>query len=137
MAIRSPERLHERSLPDIVIDLFHQLTGLLGNEAQLARAEMSEKLDKLIGAGVILGVGALLLLPGLVLLLAAVAAFLVDAGMRPGVAALIAGGGALLIGGILMMVGLNRLKSVRLVPNKTLRQIQQDAAVLKEVRQEP
>jgi hypothetical protein len=56
--------------------------------------------------------------------------------MRPSIAALITGGGALLIGAILLMVGLNRLKAVRLVPNKALRQIQQDVAVVKEARQE-
>jgi hypothetical protein len=133
---RTHDRMQDRSLPDIFIDLFHQLTALLRNEGQLARVELSEKLDKVIGAGVVLGAGALLLLPGLLLLLDAVAAFLVEGGMRPSIAALITGGGALLIGAILLMVGLNRLKAVRLVPNKALRQIQQDVAVVKEARQE-
>ena len=130
MATHMHERTNDRSLPDIFVDLFHQLTALLRNEGQLARAELSEKVDKLAGAGIIMGAGALLLLPGLVLLLESVAEFLVEGGMRPAIAALISGGGALLIGAILLMLGLNRLKSVRLVPNKTLRQIREDVAVV-------
>src|SRR5215470_1922808 len=111
MAIHTHERTRDRSLPEIFVDLFQQLTTLLRNEGQLARAELSEKIDKVTGAGIILGAGALLLLPGLVLLLDAVAEFLVEAGIRPSIAALIAGGGALLLGVILLIVGLNRIKS--------------------------
>jgi hypothetical protein len=134
MAIRTHER--HRSIPEVFVDLFHQLAGLLRNEGQLARVEISEKLDKLIGAGIMLGAGALLLLPGLVLLLVAFAYFLAERGMSPALASLISGVAALAIGGILLVVGLNRLKAVRLVPNKTLRQIQQDVSIVKEVRQE-
>jgi hypothetical protein len=135
MAIHAHDR--QRSIPEVFVDLFHQLAGLLRNEGQLARVEISEKVDKLIGAGIMLGAGALLLLPGLVLLLVAFAYFLAQQGMTPAAASLISGGGALAIGAVLLIVGLNRLKAVRLVPNKTLRQIQQDVAVVKEVRQEP
>jgi hypothetical protein len=134
MAIHTHDR--QRSIPEVFVDLFHQLAGLLRNEGQLARVEISEKLDKLIGAGIMLGAGALLLLPGLVLLLVALAYFLAENGMSPATASLISSFVALAIGGILLAVGLSRLKAVRLVPNKTLRQIQQDVAVVKEVRQE-
>ena len=95
-----------------------------------------KKLDKLIGAGIVLGAGALLLLPGLVLLLVALAYYLAQGGMSPATASLISSVVALAIGGVLLALGLSRLKAVRLVPNKTLRQIQQDVAVVKEVRQE-
>jgi hypothetical protein len=134
MALQAHER--HRSIPEVFVDLFHQLAGLLRNEGQLARVEISEKLDKLIGAGIMLGAGALLLLPGLVLLLVAFAYFLVEEGaMSPAAASLVSAVVALAIGGLLLIVGLNRLKTVRLVPNKTIRQIQQDVAVVKEVRQ--
>jgi hypothetical protein len=55
--------------------------------------------------------------------------------MSPAAASLVSAVVALAIGGLLLIVGLNRLKTVRLVPNKTIRQIQQDVAVVKEVRQ--
>jgi hypothetical protein len=129
MAIQANER--HRSIPDVFVDLFHQLAGLLRNEGQLARVEISEKLDKLIGAGIMLGAGALLLLPGLVLLLVAFAYFLAERGMSPAASSLISAVVALAIGAALLVVGLNRLKRVRLVPNKTLRQIQQDVSIVK------
>jgi uncharacterized membrane protein YqjE len=134
MAIHAHDR--QRSIPEVFVDLFHQLTALLRNEGQLARVELSEKLDKLIGAGIVIGAGALLLLPGLVLLLVAFAYFLAEGGMSPAAASLVSGAVALALGAVLLMVGLSRLKSVRLVPNKTLHQIQQDVAVVKEVRHE-
>jgi uncharacterized membrane protein YqjE len=130
MAIQANER--HRSIPDVFVDLFHQLAGLLRNEGQLARVEISEKLDKLIGAGIMLGAGALLLLPGLVLLLVAFAYFLAERGMSPAASSLISAVVALAIGAALLVVGLNRLKRVRLVPNKTLRQIQQDVSIVKQ-----
>jgi membrane protein implicated in regulation of membrane protease activity len=130
MAIQANER--HRSIPDVFVDLFHQLAGLLRNEGQLARVEISEKLDKLIGAGIMLAAGALLLLPGLVLLLVAFAYFLAERGMSPAASSLISAVVALAIGAALLVVGLNRLKQVRLVPNKTLRQIQQDVSIVKQ-----
>jgi membrane protein implicated in regulation of membrane protease activity len=130
MAIQANER--HRSIPDVFVDLFHQLAGLLRNEGQLARVEISEKLDKLIGAGIMLAAGALLLLPGLVLLLVAFAYFLAERGMSPAASSLISAVVALAIGAALLVVGLNRLKQVRLVPNKTLRQIQQDVPIVKQ-----
>ena len=125
---------HERSLGDIIGNLFHQTTTLIRNESQLARAELSEKIDKLIGAVIIVGLGAVLLLPALVILFEAAVAALIQGGMRPALAALIVGGVTLIIGIALFFAGLNRLKALNFVPNKTLRQLQQDVAVAKETR---
>jgi|SRR6185295_12904440 len=124
----------ERSIGDIVANLFHQTTTLIRNEGQLARAELSEKLEKLIGAAIIVGAGAMLLLPALVILLEAAVAGLIQGGMRPATAALIIGGATLLLGVALLFAGLGRLKAINLVPDKTLRQLQQDVAVAKESR---
>jgi hypothetical protein len=55
-----------------------------------------------------------------------------EARFQPTAAALIAGGAALLIGIILLLVGINRLKIENLVPNKTIHQIQEDASVAKQ-----
>jgi uncharacterized membrane protein YqjE len=124
----------ERSLGDIVASLFQQMASLVRNESQLARAEISEKLDKLIGAVIIVGLGAIMLLPAFVILLESAVAALIQGGVRPAAAALIVGGATLLIGIVLFIVGLGRLKAVNLVPDKTLRQLQQDVAIAKETR---
>jgi putative superfamily III holin-X len=58
----------DRWIPEIFADLVNQFTALVRKEAQLARAEMSEK----IGAGLgLVGGGAVLLVPALVVLLQA------------------------------------------------------------------
>lgn len=126
----------ERSIPEIVGHLVGQLTTLARNESQLARAEVSEKIDKLIGAVILAGLGAILLLPAVIILLEAAAAAFVQDGMRPALAALIVGGVTLIIGILLFMLGLGRFKAVNLVPDKTLRQLQRDVAIAKEVRHE-
>ena len=125
-----------RSLPNIFTDIINQMATLVRKEAQLARVEMSEKITQVaIGLGLIV-VGAVLLMPALVILLQAGVAGLVEYGIQEPWAALIVGGAALLIGIILALIGLSRLKADRLVPNKTIHQVQRDMSVAKDqVRQ--
>ena len=56
-----------RSIPDIFVDLFKQLTTLVRTEAQLARVEASEKMAQVAG-GLGLVVGGSVLVIGLILL---------------------------------------------------------------------
>ena len=77
-------------------------------------------------------IGAVLLIPALVILLEAAVAAIIDAGLEAHWAALIVGGAALLIGIILALVGLNRLKAENLAPSRTIEQLRQDTVVAKE-----
>jgi len=115
-----------RPISAIFVDLMNQFTTLVRKEGQLARAEISEKLG--IGIGLIVG-GAVLLIPALVILLEAAVAGLAAAGLAVGWASLAVGGAALLIGLALLALGISRLKAGRLLPNKTIEQLQRDAAV--------
>lgn len=130
------DHTNSRSIPDILGSLIRQLTGLIRNEGQLARAEISEKIDKITGAAILLGAGAVLLLPALVILLQGVVAALVQNEWSPAAASLLVGVLTLAIGGLLVGMGLGRLKAISLVPRKTIKQIQQDVAVATEVRNE-
>jgi hypothetical protein len=121
----------ERPIPDIFRDLVTQLTGLFRTEAQLARAELSEKMAQLAGALALIVAGAVLLMPALVILLNAAVAGLMQAGLAPYWSALAIGGGALLIGLVLVAIGAGRLRAERLVPGKSIEQIQRDASVAK------
>ena len=121
-----------RSIPQIFTDLVNRLTDLLRKEAELARAEASEKISQAATALGLIVIGAVLLIPALVVLLEAGVATLDKAGFAPYWSALIAGGGALLIGIILMLIGVSQLKAERLVPRKTIEQLQQDASVAKQ-----
>ena len=120
-----------RSLPDIFRDLVSQLTTLLRKEAELARAEVSEKIGQVTGSLVLLIIGAVLVMPALVVLLNAGVVALIDSGVHAATSALLVGGAALLIGIILLLVGIWRLKATSLVPDKTLEQLQRDAAAAK------
>ena len=68
-----------RTVVDIVRDLLAETTALLRKESQLARAEISEKVDQAVrGAGLVVA-GAVLLIPALVVLLGAAVFAMIDA----------------------------------------------------------
>jgi hypothetical protein len=121
----------DRPTSTLVTDLFSQLANLARFEGRLARTEMSEKLSAMgVGAGLAL-FGAVLLIPALVILLDAAVAALVDGGMEAHLAALLVGGGALLVGLILLLLGTSRLRAASLVPDKTIHQLKEDADIAK------
>lgn len=121
-----------RPITDIFRDLLNQLTSLVRTEGELARAEMNEKIDQAArGLTLMLG-GAVLLIPALVILLAAAVAAIMDRGVEPYWAALIVGGVALAVGVILMIAGKTAIKLNNLAPRKTVHQLRRDAAVAKQ-----
>ena len=121
-----------RPITDIFRDLLNQLTSLVRTEGELARAEMNEKIDQAArGLTLMLG-GAVLLIPALVILLAAAVAGIMDRGVEPYWAALIVGGVALAVGVILMIAGKTAIKLNNLAPRKTVHQLRRDAAVAKQ-----
>ncbi len=121
-----------RSVPDILRDLLMQLTTLVRKEGQLARAEISENISRAGGGMALVVVGAVLLIPALVILLQAAVAALATEGFTPAQSAGIIGGATLVIGLILLAVGVGRLKARSLMPDRTINQLQRDAAVAKE-----
>jgi hypothetical protein len=128
---RLTDDLH--AIPGLLSDTAEQLGKLLQNEAQLARAELSQKMSQAAtGAAYVIG-AALLSIPVLVLLLIALALFLVQQGVSPALAHLIAGGVGLAIGAVLAMVGARYLKPAELKPRVTLHQVERDIQTVKEL----
>jgi hypothetical protein len=120
-------------IPRLLGDAVEQLGKLMQNEAQLAKAELSQKIALAgTGAGYI-GAAAVFSIPVLVLLLLALAWWLVDQGFSPATAHLIAAGGGAIICIILATIGLSYLKPRRLTPKVTIEQLQRDAATAKEL----
>jgi Putative Actinobacterial Holin-X, holin superfamily III len=127
-----------RSIADIFTDVINQFTTLLGKEGQLARTEISEKITQVAsGLGLIIS-GSVLLTPALVILLqAGVSALITNNIVGEPWAPLIVGGVIFVIGIILLLIGMRRLKAEALVPNKTIQQIQSDVrAVKQQVRED-
>jgi hypothetical protein len=124
---------NNRSIPDLVSDAFAQLAKLVGNEFDLARAELSDKAAQVGRAAALIGAGAIILIPALVLLLLAVAAVLTHGGLSQPVSYLITAVGAALVSAALIMIGLNRLSGDALKPSVTLDQVQRDKVAVKEM----
>ena len=91
MAISSPD---SRSIPELFSDAVGQLGKLVGNEFELARAELSDKASQAGRAAAMIGAGAVILIPALVILLFAIAAALIRGGLSEPVAYLLTGAGA-------------------------------------------
>ena len=124
---------NNRSIPDLVSDAFAQLAKLVANEFDLARAELSDKAAQVGRAAALIGAGAIILIPALVLLLLAVAAALTHGGLSQPVSYLITAVGAALVSAALIMIGLNRLSGDALKPSVTLDQVQRDKVAVKEM----
>ncbi len=117
-----------RTVPELFTDLISQVTSLFRTETRLARAEINEKITQ-AGSGVgMIAAGSVLLIPALVILLQAGVVALIDQGFQPAAAALIVGGAAFMVGLVIAMIGVNQLKMKNLTPNKTIEQLQSDAA---------
>jgi len=123
----------ERSIPELFGDAMAQLAKLVGNEFALARAEMAEKVGQAGRAAAMIGAGAVVMIPALVLLLFAAAAALIRSGISDPVAYLCAGGGAAVLAGILIAVGLNRLSGDAMKPSITLQQVEKDKIAAQEL----
>jgi len=122
----------QRSLSELVSDAVDQLSKLIRNEAQIARAEIAAKAtEAAMGIALLVG-GALLLIPTMVLLLMALAAWLSELGLRASLSNLIAGGIGLALSVILAYAGKAKLKPEHLKPRRTMAELERDAAALKE-----
>jgi uncharacterized protein YacL len=120
------------AISELFADALKQLSKLMRNELQLARAEIAAKASEAISAvGLVIGAG-ISLIPALVLLLMALADWLEDLGTESSTAHLIAGVAGLVIGGVLAAIGTNRLKANSLVPKRTLEQLNRDVTAAKE-----
>jgi len=125
----------DRTIPELLSDVLAQLAKLIGNEFDLAKTELSTKAGQ-VGRGVMLiGIGAVFLMPALVMLLLAAAAALMHAGYSDPVAYLMTGGAVVLLGAILIGVGIGRLSGDALKPSMTLEQLQRDKVAAKEMLQ--
>jgi Putative Actinobacterial Holin-X, holin superfamily III len=122
-----------RSIPELFSDAVGQLAKLVGNEFDLARAELSEKASQIGRAAALIGAGAVILMPALVLLLFAVSAALIRGGFSAPTAYLLTGAGAALVSAALIGTGLSRLSGDALKPSAILDQVQRDKVAAKEM----
>ncbi len=121
------------AIPKLIGDAVEQLGKLVQNEAQLALAEMSQKITRAgIGAAYVAG-AAVLFIPALVVLLLTLAIWLTELGLSPVLAHLVAALVGALLGVILAAIGMSYFKIENLKPKVTLQQVRRDVTTAKEL----
>jgi hypothetical protein len=105
---------------------------LFQTELRLARAEISENIGRAANSGVMIGAGAVLVLPGLVVLLLALVRWLAIAGLPEEWGLLLVGAAIVAIGFGLILSGSGGLKPSALMPQRTIEQVRADFSIAKE-----
>lgn len=118
----------DRSLGELFAELAREVTALVRQEATLAKAELGEKASR-IGVNLAsLAAGGAVAYAGFLAILAAIIALLVEAaGLSWWGAALLVGIVVSIVGGVLVMKGIDALKNANLTPRETLESLKEDA----------
>jgi len=125
----------ERSLLSLFSDLWRETTTLVHEEAELAKAELSEKVSQVTtGAGEIAAGGAILFAGFIVLLLAAMGALelMLPTEHAIWIAPLIVGLAVMIVGYIALARGKKQMQAESLAPQRTLESLKRDARLAKE-----
>lgn len=129
MATARPEGTH--SIGEILGGLATDIQDLIRGEISLARAELNQKLERVILAAIWLVGGALLAFAGLVVVLQGLAAALALV-LPVWAASLIVGVAIVVIGALLARFGLTMLSLKTLMPDRMAASLRKDAHVVKD-----
>jgi hypothetical protein len=124
-----------RTLLGLFSDLWRETTTLVHEEAELAKAELSEKVSQVTtGAGEIAAGGAILFAGFIVLLFAAVGALelMLPTEHSIWLAPLIVGLVVMIIGYIALSRGKKQMQAESLAPRRTMESLKRDARLAKE-----
>ena len=124
--------LADKNVAELVSEALQQFSRLVRSEVGLLRAEASEKARQALRSGAMLGIAGVVAIPSLAILMLALVAFLVEMGLAASLSCLITAVVGFAIAGVLAKMGLSRLRADLLVPNRTINQLQRDAATMKE-----
>ena len=125
----------DRSLIGLFSDLWRETQTLVHQEAQLAKAELSEKVSQVTtGAGEIAAGGAVLFAGFIVLLFAAVGALqlMIPSEHAIWIAPLVVGAVVMIVGYVVLSRGRKQLTAESMVPERTVQSLQRDARLAKE-----
>jgi hypothetical protein len=124
--------LYDRSLSQLLKDLLDDLSILVQQQIALARAEMLDKAKLYARASVMMVVAVVLSLLAIGVLTACII-LAIDLVLPAWLAALIVGVAYLLIAGILVLVGMARLRQAgKPVPEQTIETIKEDVSWAKQ-----
>ena len=131
MTTEAGRNAYERSIGDVLGDLFHDGSELIRQEIELAKTEMRENVSTLMRDGIGIVIGGVVAFVGLFALVAA-AILALGLVLPYWASALIVGGVLVLIGMIMVMSNLQGIKKNGLAPTKTMETIKEDARMVRE-----
>jgi hypothetical protein len=122
----------KRTIVNLFADVIGDTVHLFQTEIRLIRVEINEKIARLANGGTLVGAGAVAAIAAVFLILQDIVRWLVVAGLPDQWGYLIVGIIVAAIAAGLLMGGVNRIKSTKLVPDRTLDQLKADLATVKE-----
>lgn len=125
------ERFDEKPLKELLRELSEDSSKLLRQESELFRREMQDHVDRAKREVAVLGAGGLLAYIGL-LALTACLILLLDLVLPAWAAALIVGGAYVIVGGILLLAGREKLSHEDLGPTRTMDSVKKDVRAMRE-----
>jgi uncharacterized membrane protein YqjE len=135
-AQRQMQTGEDRSIGGLIKELMQELSSLVRNEAELAKAEVSEKVSQVESGIISMAIASVLLLVGLIVLMQAAVVgvgYLLPPDTRAWLAPLIVGGVLAIIGLILLMKGRSNLKARNLTSmDRTSESLRKDKAFAQE-----
>lgn len=121
----NPTPENETSALGLIRQLAHEVPALLSKELALAKAEIKQTLETAKAGIAAVGVGAIVMLAGLIIVLLS-AVYALATIMQPWLAALIVGVVAMVVGFIMIQSGKKQFDASNLTPERTVNSLQKD-----------
>lgn len=121
-----------RSTRELMSDILGHVSRLMRNEADLARAEISESMDKLKASLTVMAIALVLGIVGLNVLAAALVVFATEAGLAPHWASLAVGLVLLVIALAVFSFAKSALQGIGFVPTRSAQNVSRDASAIKD-----
>jgi hypothetical protein len=121
----------DRGIGTVFSDLAGEVAALVRNEIRLAKTEVTEKIRSMLVGLVLAAVGLFLMIFALVFVLEAAVGGLMLLGLNFALSSLIVAVTGLIIGGVIVWLGINRLKVGKISESKTAQQFKRDAATVR------
>lgn len=122
-----PAPSDNRTLGELMSELSRETGTLVRKELELATTEMTAKLREVAVQAALASTGGALLHAGLLVVLAALIAGLVQMGLQPWLAALIVAAITLTVGYVLMKRGVTALRQTQFAPTQTIETLKENA----------
>lgn len=120
-----------RSLGELLTDLSQQTADLIRQEMRLAKAELTEKAADVGRHAMMIGAGIAFALAAVLTLAAALTLVLIEAGVVPWLAAVIAAAAMGVTGYLLAQSGITALKNKSIAPVETMHSLKETTQWLK------